>query len=81
MLIVELNQYLGNLENDNGKTYIFNVIDSEKEYTFECILYIREDIDPILTIHKDDKQAYKEQEILEIILNKYSKETLLKNED
>lgn len=75
---IELVDILGYIENDTGKlakSFLFSIIDIEKEYTFEIVFIIHEVVEPFIVIHEDDKD-YSEDELIKEILNKYKLEEL-----
>lgn len=77
---IELVNILGDIENDTGKpakSFLFSIIDLEKEYTFEVGFIIHEDILPYVILHEDDKE-YDDEVLVKEILNKYNIKELFK---
>jgi hypothetical protein len=76
-MYVEIVEILGDVEiveNKIGKAILFSIMDNE--YNFNCILYIGQML-PFVTLHDNDKK-YNDNDILNLILNKYKLEELKK---
>lgn len=73
---IQLVEYIGQIKNDTGKlgkAFLFNILD---DYSFDCILFIHDDIQ-FVSLHKDEINNNKDKnEILKNILNKYTLQIL-----
>ena len=75
---VEFVHVLGNIEYKEhkiGRALLFNVVD--EDYTFDCMLYVQRGQIPFVTIHDEDNK-YSTDDLLKIIVKKYTIEELLK---
>ena len=81
-MIIELLNYIGKIKNDTGKpgrAYLFNII--KEEYSFDCILFIHDDI-VFVSLHDDEiKNNIDKDEIKNAIINKYTLKTLREYEN
>lgn len=74
---IELVEVLGNIEYQNykiGRALLFNIGDDTTN--FECIMYVKKGLNSFVTIPED--VDYKESEILNAIISKYTLEELYK---
>lgn len=70
---IQLIEYIGQIKNDTGKlgkAFLFSILD---DYSFDCILFIHDDIQ-FVSLHEEDKKD--KSEILKNILSKYSLQNL-----
>lgn len=77
---IEFIEYIGEIKNDtdiNGKAYIFEILDLEKKYKFECILFLHPNNNFVSLNKEDIDLGYNKEELLNEILKKYNKGELL----
>lgn len=76
---IEFVDFLGEIRNDtliNGKAFIFKILDIQKEYSFEAILFVHINAKPFLTI-ADKHYKILESDFKTEILNTYNIKELL----
>jgi hypothetical protein len=80
-MVIELITYIGKIKNDTGipgKAFLFNIMD---EYSFDCILFIHDDI-VFISLHDEEiKNNIDKEKIKTEILNKYTLEKLKQHEN
>jgi hypothetical protein len=83
MYYIEFIEFLGEIRNDtliNGKSFIFKVLDTDKNINFECILFVHPTVKSFITIENND-YINEINSILDIILEKFNLKDLLEYEN
>lgn len=79
MFIIEYIDFLGEIKNDtdiNGKSFIFKIVDSSKEISFEIILFVHENVPAFITVENDEYAEFNSI-ILDMLLKQFNINDLL----
>jgi len=80
-MMIDLVEYIGQVKNDTGvlgKAFMFKAMTEKDDapYTFETILFVHDTVPSFISTAPEDDEFDKDA-IIQAILDKYPKETLL----